>query len=90
MTTHRYRVVEMTDPDGTPQWQIRGVGHDEHGTPVSYTGPAVALASHDDGMPPIDELRAQVEAMLAALDEPPVSAAGLAVDGAGRDGQVGV
>ena len=82
MTTHRYRVVEITDEDGQAYSQIRGVGHDEHGTPVSYSpGPAVPMATGE--MPPIDELRAQVDAMRAALDEPVVSAAGLVMDGAG-------
>ena len=83
MTTHRYRVVETIDEDGNRQSQIRGVGHDDTGVPVSVTGPAIALASHDDGMPPVDHLRAQLQAMMAALDEPVVSAAGLAVEGAG-------
>ena len=78
--THRYRIVETADPDGKPLWQIRGVGHSEDGTPVSYTGPAVALALPDDGAP-ADSLRAQLQDMMAALDEPIVKGDGLAVDG---------
>jgi hypothetical protein len=79
--TYRFRVVETTDQDGQPQWQIRGVKHSDDGTPVSYAGPAVALALPDDGTSPADSLRVQLQAMMAALDEPIVKGGDLTVDG---------
>ena len=79
--SHRYRMVQTKDQDGHPLWSIRTVEHAEDGTPVTLGSPAVALALPDDGLAPADSLRQQLEAQLAALEEPIVDAAGLAVDG---------
>lgn len=80
MLSFRYRVVEIVGPDGTSQWSVRGVGHDDAGHPVKLTGEAVAVACSDDSVPPADSLREQYQKIMVALDEPIVSAASLAHD----------
>jgi hypothetical protein len=78
MLNFRYRLVEITGPDGTSQWSIHGVGHDDDGKPVKLAGEAIALACSDDSIPPADSLRQQMQVIMAALDEPIVSASSLA------------
>jgi hypothetical protein len=78
MLSFRYRIVELTGPDGTSQWTIHAVGHDDTGQPVKLAGQALAVACDDDGASPADSLRQQMQTILAALDEPIVTASSLA------------
>jgi len=78
MLNFRYRIVEIAGPDGARQWSVRGVGHDDDGKPVKLAGEAIAVACSDDGIPPVDSLRQQMQTISAALDEPIVAASSLA------------
>lgn len=78
MLNFRYRIVEISGPDGTSQWSVHGVGHDSAGQPVKLAGQALAVACSSDGIPPADSLRQQMHVIMAALDEPIVSASSLA------------
>jgi hypothetical protein len=78
MLNFRLRIVEIAGPDGACQWSVRAVGHDSAGQPIKLAGEAIVVACSDDGIPPADSLRQQMQVIMAALDEPIVSASSLA------------